>query len=152
MRVSVQCGHVQKALTVTILSGSGLANQLIISPLAQYHSGTYMCTATITGKTIIVGLKASDAVILNVNGKWNILSLMGIYLSLISLDLPSPSVSSSSGVPLMKQPYLLICSLTIVSELVEEPEMHWVSQDGGVMNSSTGTSLHLYFNPLKKIR
>ena len=52
--------------TLTEFSGSGLANQLIISPLAQYHSGTYMCTATITGKTIIVGL---NAVILNVNGK-----------------------------------------------------------------------------------
>ena len=72
------------------------------------------------------------------------------YLSVISLDLPSPSILSSSGVPLMKQPYLLICSLKIVSELVEEPEIQWISQDGRVMNSSTGTSLHLYFNPLKK--
>ena len=58
------------------------------------------------------------------------------------------TISPASGVPTAGQTYSLTCSVVVVPHLVVEPSIEWSRQNGGVVSTSSGTSLPLSFNPL----
>ena len=58
------------------------------------------------------------------------------------------TISPASGVPTTGQTYSLTCSVAVVLHLVVEPSIQWSRQNGGVVSTSSGTSLPLSFNPL----
>ena len=58
------------------------------------------------------------------------------------------TISPASGVPTAGQTYSLTCSMAVVPHLVVEPSIQWSRQNGGVVTTSSGTSLKLEFNPL----
>ena len=61
------------------------------------------------------------------------------------------SIEASSSVPTAGQPYSLTCSVEVVPHLVVEPSIVWTRQNDGPLevNTGSGTSLQLNFNPLK---
>ena len=58
------------------------------------------------------------------------------------------TISPASGVLTAGQTYSLTCSVAVVPHLVVEPSIQWSRQNGGVVSTSSGTSLKLDFNPL----
>ena len=54
----------------------------------------------------------------------------------------------ASGVPTAGQTYSLTCSVVVIPHLVVEPSIQWSRQNGGVVNTSSGTSLLLKFHHL----
>ena len=59
------------------------------------------------------------------------------------------TISPDSGVPTAGQPYSLTCSVETVPGLVVNSSIQWTSQDGSLLNTSSGSSLELSFNPLR---
>ena len=76
-----------------------------------------------------------------------------LYIQQFSLStaLPAPvvTISPASGSPTVGQTYSLTCSVQVVPHLVVEPSIEWTRQDGTVVNTSSGYSLQLNFNPLQ---
>ena len=68
--------------------------------------------------------------------------------SFSALPPPVVTISPASGVPTAGQTYSLTCSVAVVPHLVVEPSIQWFRQNGGVVSTSSGTSLPLSFNPL----
>ena len=59
------------------------------------------------------------------------------------------TISPASGVlTTAGQTYSLTCSVAVVPHLVVEPSIQWSRQNGGVVSTSSRTSLELNFNPL----
>ena len=58
------------------------------------------------------------------------------------------TISPASGVLTAGQTSSLTCSVAVVPHLVVEPSIQWSRQNGGVVSTSSGTSLPLSFNPL----
>ena len=61
------------------------------------------------------------------------------------------SIDAISSVPTAGQPYSLTCSVEVVPHLVVEPSIVWTRQNDGPpeVNTGSGSSLQLNFNPLK---
>ena len=59
------------------------------------------------------------------------------------------SISPASEFPTAGQTYSLTCSVQVVQHLLVEPSIEWTRQDGTVLNTSSGYSLQLNFNPLR---
>ena len=129
-------------------SDSSYTGSLTISPLAdQNDDDTYTCTVTVTGGTQSV--TTSDDVSITVTGKCS--PCAAVYLALfLSTALPPPvvTISPASGDPTAGQTYSLTCSVAVVPHLVVDPSIQWSRQNGGVVTTSSGTSLPLSFNPL----
>ena len=151
--------------SVTAAGGSGgtYTGSLTISPLTDQDDGTYTCTGTVTGGINVQQANASDNVTINVIGKNSvslIIVLLYHYLLLpphhhhththTALPVPVVFISPARRSPTASQAYSLTCSVQVVPHLVVEPSIVWTRQDGTQINATSGSSLQLNFNPLKK--
>ena len=136
-------------------SDSSYTGSLTISPLADRNDAdTYTCTVTVTGGTQPV--TASDNVTIIILGECAPrVAITAVYICFLSSSLlstallpPLVTISSTSETLTAGQSYSLTCYAALVAHLVVEPSIQWSKESGGVVNTSSGTSLPLSFNPL----
>ena len=129
-------------------SAISYTGSLTISPLAdQNDDDIYTCTVTVTGGTQSV--TASDDVTITILGECTLCVALNMISFYLFKALPSPNVTIyASGVPTAGQTYSLTCSVVVIPHLVVKPRIQWSRQNGGVVNTSSGTSLLFKFHRL----
>ena len=134
-------------LTISPTSGTATLSRLQFRPVQQSDNGSYACSATIDGSTLL-----SDSLNIIING-----TVVSLYLlicnAIIFLIFPAPTVSfqlsGGGATPTAGQDYQLTFSVSGAENLNPTTTYRWTRNSGSGQTQVGANSNTLSFTPLR---